>query len=808
MLRLTLDGRVMVRRAADHINERLQYRQVRNYRIENATDSVAMGDCKDVGGIGVVKQYANIQVDTPAYWRMKRYNDFNTGKKVEINGVPTRRYYNKQLLRVDLPEGLVKDKKTVDTIALLMNEVFRTLYAENQAMIVAVTAGQAEAPLSYSLEGEGLKDNSIYIIEDSQMDIGFLVSVDRNLTRIFSIICDYLEWHTDTLEKSLTPPAPEEKNDYTITEEERAAEELEEKEAKKKKGIRGFFGRIGNFFKKLFKRKPKKEKTPKGAETQEVPEQDYMMIYGKPHKKVNGKWVPCSQKEFDKKMAGRHQIIDDNKQAEKEAKEREKAEREQQETAEEATTEEIPDEDAPAAEAPAEAEDKADKKSKKKGGFFGRLFGGKKKAAKEEPVEEEKPQEEIPEDPVAEEVPVEEVPVEEAPEEETPAEETSEETFEEETEEESEEEEDAEHPVLLNVAPPSWLFNMAPPEAPAQEEIPEEASEEETSEEETSEEDAPAEETSVEEIPAEEATAEETPAEEATAEAEAQPELPQRKPYHERYYMLFGGEEEPTQLDIPGSLDLLRQLGFGKGSLEQARNGLTENENMERNYVPNRKGSRYCDFCGTEIFGSEYEVLVDGRERCMICGRTAVRTEKDFKKIYHEIMRNLSIFFGITIPAAVDIRMVNAKTLHKHLGESFVPTAASDGRVLGVAIKDKKGNYSILLENGSPRLSATMTMVHELTHIWQYLNWDAAKIKHLYGKKQNLEIYEGMAKWVEIQYAYLISESQAAKREELITRLRDDPYGHGFVKYADVYPLSTGTRLMGDTPFNNIDKPL
>lgn len=155
----------------------------------------------------------------------------------------------------------------------------------------------------------------------------------------------------------------------------------------------------------------------------------------------------------------------------------------------------------------------------------------------------------------------------------------------------------------------------------------------------------------------------------------------------------------------------------------------------------------------------------------------------------------------------VDIQMVNSKTLHKQLGKSFVPTGKADGRVLGVAIKSKAG-YSILLENGAPRTSAIMTMVHELTHIWQYLNWDAARIRHLYGINQNLEVYEGMAKWVEIQYMYLLNEAPTAKREEIITAMRDDPYGRGFRKYCQVYPLSTGTRLEGDTPFAYPEKPL
>ena len=69
-------------------------------------------------------------------------------------------------------------------------------------------------------------------------------------------------------------------------------------------------------------------------------------------------------------------------------------------------------------------------------------------------------------------------------------------------------------------------------------------------------------------------------------------------------------------------------------------------------------------------------------------------------------------------------------------------------------------------------------------------------------------IYEGMAKWAEIQYAYLINEAASAKREEIITRVREDAYGKGFCAYATAYPLTAATVLRGDTPFDHPNKPL
>ena len=280
-----------------------------------------------------------------------------------------------------------------------------------------------------------------------------------------------------------------------------------------------------------------------------------------------------------------------------------------------------------------------------------------------------------------------------------------------------------------------------------------------------------------------------------------------RKPYHERYYLLYGGEETPAQIDVEATHTYLEGLGFGRNELKQAREGMDVAELIERTFDPNKAGGKFCDFCGNELVGTEYEILSDGRERCMACGRTAVKTEEEFCEIYKTVIRNLETFFGARITVPVKVEMVNSRKLHKRLGKTFIPTGNFDGRILGVAIKNKK-DYSILVENGAPRMQSTMTIAHELIHIWQYLNWDKKTILKNYGKAMELEIYEGMAKWGEIQYAYLIGEVAAAKREEIITRLRTDEYGRGFCKYLEKYPLTTDLNLTGEIPFNNKEKPL
>lgn len=652
MLSVTSDGQVLLRRAADHIDGRPAYRQVRRYTLCHVCDGEDMGALRDIGGLKLRRQTADIRVETPAYWQLSRYNDFASGKHLTINGVPDRTYYRKQILRIDFP-ALEGTEGAAPTVALLMNEVFRTLFAENADYITAVAPAAEQPYITHTLDCTAVEEppiNGLYIIEDSPMDIGLLVAVERNLSRIFSILCDYLDWHLAALEESLHPAPQPEPPTYAIPPEEQTAEKP------RKKGLLGWLGRlfrrIGDFFRKLFGKRKKPADPDQPAE--------------------------------------------------------------------------------PAAEPPAEGE---------------------------VPPETAAPTE--PDAPAEEAAPTEP----DAPEEEAaPAEEETTDAPTGDAEPSEGEEPPKEDRSLFDAEPETGGPEEGEPVEPELTFEPEQV------------------------IPS------------------GGPDL-ERKPYHQRYYLLYGYAEQPQDLHLQEALELLRQLGCDGGSLKQARDGQNVAELIEKNYVPNRQGVHYCDFCGVELTGAESEVLSDGRERCMNCSRTAVKTEAEFRKLYQDAARGMELFYGVRITVPVKIQMVNAKRLHRSLGKTFVPTAKPDGRTLGVAIK--RGNdYSILLENGSPRMSSLMTLVHEMTHIWQYLNWDMDAIRRKYGAEMELEVYEGMAKWSEIQYAYLMGETAEAKRAEICTRVRQDEYGRGFVKYLTRYPMSHATHLEGATPFEDKETPL
>ena len=707
MLRMTKSGQLLVRRAADHITGRPAYRQVRRYIIRNAVDSPLMGDRVDVSGMKVTKQYADIRVETPAYWKLDSYNDFAHGRLTTVSGIPDREYYRKQLLRIELPDAGGRLTENVrHTLTVLFNELFRTLFAENHGLLAAVCSGDPALPETYSLETEGSAENCIYIIEDSMMDVGLLEAVSRYLDKIFAIACDYLEWHRETLAESLNPPPEPEIPDFTSQTPE-AEEQGKQPKTKLGRFFKKLFGGIGGFFKKLFGKRKAKDGEAGGSE------------------------APAKEKKRRKKKKDRSAPEAPPVPAPETEPVTESEPIPEAEPA--ADIESIPKDGRPIAEATEDAE------------------------AIAEPVAPDEPLTEADtEEPDSETGSVDEPGVSDTPDVDAPiADRSSDDEAPDAEAEELPEDDGGAPPVLFSLAPPRILFDTLP---------------------------------------------------DGTGDGADEAE-PSPRPYHERHYLLYGGETVPEGLVPEETEDYLKALGYGGNELTQARNGRTAAELVEREFTPGKPGSRYCDFCGRELVGTEYEVLRDGRERCMTCSRSAVKTAAEFKQIYREVLYNMETFYGIQIRVPVRVEMVNAKKLHKRLKKTFVPTSNADGRVLGVAIKDKSG-YSLLLENGAPRMQSIMTTAHELTHIWQYLNWDPAAIRRLYGASRELEIYEGMAKWSEIQYAWLMNEPAAAKREELITRARNDEYGNGFRMYAERYPLSEDIRMRFGSPFDDKQRPL
>jgi hypothetical protein len=98
---------------------------------------------------------------------------------------------------------------------VLFNELFKTIYPNESGYIVAVTPNLSEDITSNPIYEERIKtlvpllqiddpeDECIYLVEDSHIDLGILVSIERNFQRILEIITDYLDWYLDAERKKL-----------------------------------------------------------------------------------------------------------------------------------------------------------------------------------------------------------------------------------------------------------------------------------------------------------------------------------------------------------------------------------------------------------------------------------------------------------------------------------------------------------------------------------------------------------------------------------------------------------------------------
>ncbi|BDZ47185.1 hypothetical protein [Naasia aerilata] len=265
-------------------------------------------------------------------------------------------------------------------------------------------------------------------------------------------------------------------------------------------------------------------------------------------------------------------------------------------------------------------------------------------------------------------------------------------------------------------------------------------------------------------------------------------------------YLQLGGVAPAHSFNGSTTLAYLQSKGFGDNYLEQSRVAVGRGAGQDFVFEPGT--ANYCDFCARPLMGGEFDLLQDGRERCVTCSRTAVTTHEEFVLLYQEVRRNLEVIFEIQFNVGITVRMENAKTIARRTNERFEPTAGFDPRVLGFGSKTANG-YELYIENGSPKLPSIQTMAHELTHIWQFRNWDESAIHAKYGARNHLFIYEGMASWAMIQYLYSTKETDFASREAAHTRARQDEYGAGFRLFEERYPIRVDGRVLRETPFKH-----
>lgn len=276
--------------------------------------------------------------------------------------------------------------------------------------------------------------------------------------------------------------------------------------------------------------------------------------------------------------------------------------------------------------------------------------------------------------------------------------------------------------------------------------------------------------------------------------------------YKESNYLFFGRGQFPRSLAVDETAMLLQDHRLVNSELSAARaDAVDMREAIDE--VISGETVHLCDFCGSPLLGVEYDILEDGRERCLSCSRQTVKSQAELEELFASVRGTMCATYGIHIKSAVNVRMVPTTEIAERIGTAFVATPGFDARAVGVAVNEN-GNYSIYLENGAPRLNLVETISHELTHIWQYENWSEADIVAKYGSGNRLVVYEGMAVWASVQYLYAVNELEYATR--LFTReaRREDEYGKGLRLYYSKYGMSTEKLGNRRTPFQSPRRPL
>lgn len=246
-------------------------------------------------------------------------------------------------------------------------------------------------------------------------------------------------------------------------------------------------------------------------------------------------------------------------------------------------------------------------------------------------------------------------------------------------------------------------------------------------------------------------------------------------------YLTFGYDKEPEWFSVIDARQYLNANRFLDSDLHRSR---IKDPDFDEgsDYDPAIPGKHYCDFCGRVMEPGTYDVLKDGRERCTECGKDAIKTRAQFKQVYLETIQEMQDIFGIQFQKSIRVRMSNAKKVNEGFGD-FHPSPGFDFRVLGYA-----SNHTVIVENGAPRWKMKSTIVHELTHVWQYENWDSAYNRR-YKKDPTVTLTtEGMAVWAEIQYLLSMGEKERAIRYKRSREIDPSVYGDGMKAFVAKYP--------------------
>lgn len=251
-------------------------------------------------------------------------------------------------------------------------------------------------------------------------------------------------------------------------------------------------------------------------------------------------------------------------------------------------------------------------------------------------------------------------------------------------------------------------------------------------------------------------------------------------------YLHFGGNSIPDVFAPEALLNLCRKIAPAAEPVPE-----------EIVNVPNAQTER-CTFCGRPTMFPV--VLADKRQMCLHCKDHQLTQKDEIKTLFTETVQYITDGYQISLPRNIHVRFQSAAAIAKEAGN------VDGGRILGFY---NSGNHQLWLEARGPKIAMQSTLIHELTHAWQFHNAEfSQKLQQLllkYPKRERslirLLILEGHSVYMEVETMRRMHEDTYADRIHDAYLQRQDEYGTGYRLVRD-YLIEKSALGSHMTPFN------
>ncbi len=233
-------------------------------------------------------------------------------------------------------------------------------------------------------------------------------------------------------------------------------------------------------------------------------------------------------------------------------------------------------------------------------------------------------------------------------------------------------------------------------------------------------------------------------------------------------FLWYGQESEPEVFKLKELREIISSLIETRHQTIRKRR-----EAFTCRSIVNDDGDSKCCFCACPVSPDLVWKEKYGRKYCNACEQSKwVKDKKTYEKRIVEISSWMCSKFNLDgIIDSCHVHIVNPMTLAKCVGTLYNPYAELTPRSLGAAVREESGEMRIYIENMMPEYIALSTIVHELTHVWQY-----NKLKDSLSVIP-LHVIEGHATWMEI--AYLTEKGMGSSYVKRLAEA-DDLYGEGY----------------------------